>query len=137
MSTRNDNSFLAVVVAMRTSVRLTVLRACLVRKALHYLNVISITGAEVPPLTLPNKAGLPVGIGNVRPHLENVDNVPLLVSLFTDCVREATQEMMHIMQDYSEVVLSIGSSLNPKNIDVFCQVRTHLSVIDERECICL
>ena len=31
------------------------------------------------------QARLPKGIENIRPHIEKVDNVPLLVSLFTDC----------------------------------------------------
>lgn len=45
-----------------------------------------------------NRAKLPEGIENIRPHLENVDNVPLLVSLFTDCTPETTCEMIKIMQ---------------------------------------
>ena len=32
-----------------------------------------------------NRAQLPCGIENIRPHLATMDNVPLLVSLFTDC----------------------------------------------------
>ena len=32
-----------------------------------------------------NRAQLPCGIENIRPHLQEMDNVPLLVSLFTDC----------------------------------------------------
>lgn len=36
-----------------------------------------------PIVMPPNRARLPKGIENVRPHLENVDNVPLLVPLFT------------------------------------------------------
>ena len=31
------------------------------------------------------QAKLPKGIEKIRPHIENVDNVPLQVSLFTDC----------------------------------------------------
>ncbi|KFB34903.1 AGAP000576-PA-like protein [Anopheles sinensis] len=50
-----------------------------------------------------NRAKLPRGIENIRPHLENVDNVPLLVSLFTDCSAEATREMLRIMQQYGEI----------------------------------
>lgn len=45
-----------------------------------------------------NRAKLPEGIENIRPHLENVDNVPLLVSLFTDCTPDTTCEMIKIMQ---------------------------------------
>lgn len=36
-----------------------------------------------------SQAKLPRGIGNIRPHLESVDNVPLLVNLFTDCTPES------------------------------------------------
>ncbi len=50
-----------------------------------------------------NRAQLPRGIENIRPHLESMDNVPLLVSLFTDCTPESTAEMLKIMQEYGEV----------------------------------
>ncbi|VDL63366.1 unnamed protein product [Nippostrongylus brasiliensis] len=49
----------------------------------------------------PNKARLPTGIGAVRPHLEQVDNVPLLVGLITDCTPQANQQMLEIMQRLS------------------------------------
>ncbi|GFR98014.1 transmembrane protein 94 [Elysia marginata] len=75
----------------------------------------SLTGA------LDNRAHLPRGIENIRPHLKNVDNVPLLVNLFTDCVPEATQEMIKIMQENGEVVLVVGSSLNVDNTSIFLQ----------------
>ena len=39
-------------------------------------------------------AKLPHGIVNVRKHLEEVDNVPLLVSLFTDATKESSMEMV-------------------------------------------
>ncbi|KFM78852.1 hypothetical protein X975_25766, partial [Stegodyphus mimosarum] len=38
-----------------------------------------------------NRAKLPKGTENIRPHIENVDNVPLQVSLFTDCTADATR----------------------------------------------
>ena len=41
-----------------------------------------------PSLSLP-QAKLPRGIHQVRPHLNNIDNVPLLVPLFTDCTPES------------------------------------------------
>ena len=50
-----------------------------------------------------NRAQLPRGIENIRPHLETMDNVPLLVSLFTDCTPNTTKEMVKIMQEYGEV----------------------------------
>lgn len=39
-------------------------------------------------------AKLPHGITDVRKHLEEVDNVPLLVSLFTDVTKKTTCEMV-------------------------------------------
>ena len=35
------------------------------------------------------QARLPKGIKNIRPHIDDVDNVPLLVSLFTDCTPDS------------------------------------------------
>ncbi|XP_072415991.1 transmembrane protein 94-like isoform X3 [Chiloscyllium punctatum] len=68
-----------------------------------------------------NRAKLPRGIENIRPHLEHVDNVPLLVPLFTDCTAESMCEMVRIMQENGEVVCCLGSSLNNRNIGVFLQ----------------
>ncbi|XP_071496339.1 transmembrane protein 94-like [Diadema antillarum] len=68
-----------------------------------------------------NRAKLPRGISNIRPHLENIDNVPLLVPLFTDVTPETTREMIQIMQEYGEVVCCLGSSLNLTNAPIFAQ----------------
>ncbi|KAG9350349.1 hypothetical protein JZ751_026703 [Albula glossodonta] len=47
------------------------------------------TDSDVPSfLEDCNRAKLPRGIHQVRPHLKNIDNVPLLVPLFTDCTPE-------------------------------------------------
>ncbi|XP_075252166.1 transmembrane protein 94-like isoform X9 [Convolutriloba macropyga] len=78
---------------------------------------------------LSNRAKLPRGVENIRPHLEHVDNVPLLVPLFTDCTPEATKEMMTIMQENSEVVCVYGSSLNVTNIDIFLQADVSIGVM--------
>lgn len=75
-----------------------------------------------------NRAQLPRGIENIRPHLEKVDNVPLLVNLFTDCTPETTKEMIKIMQEYGEVVLCVGSSLNVKNTGLFLQADCSLAI---------
>ncbi|XP_035828893.1 transmembrane protein 94 [Aplysia californica] len=74
------------------------------------------------------EAHLPRGIENIRPHLKNVDNVPLLVNLFTDCTPEATCEMVRIMQEYGEVVLAVGSSLNMLNTAVFMQADCSMAI---------
>lgn len=75
-----------------------------------------------------NRAKLPRGIKNIRPHLENVDNVPLLVSLFTDCSAEATREMIMIMQNYGEIVICVGSSASSANVDIFLQADNSIAI---------
>lgn len=75
-----------------------------------------------------NRAKLPRGIENIRPHLENVDNVPLLVSLFTDCSAEATREMLCIMQSYGEIVVCIGSSASNANSEIFLQADCSIAI---------
>ncbi|XP_048256879.1 transmembrane protein 94-like [Haliotis rufescens] len=82
----------------------------------------SLTGA------LDNRAKLPRGIENIRPHLASTDNVPLLVNLFTDCTPEATQEMMKIMQENGEVVLCMGSCANIQNTPLFLQADCSFSL---------
>lgn len=64
---------------------------------------------------------MPRGIDKIRPHIELIDNVPLLVSLFTDCTPDVTREMLQIMQDYQEVVCIMGSAENCDNAGVFMQ----------------
>lgn len=74
------------------------------------------------PIYISNRAKLPRGINNIEPHIQNVDNVPLLVSLFTDCLPEATQQMISIMQKYGEVCVVLGSSANANsNVQIFLQ----------------
>ncbi|KAL3876613.1 hypothetical protein ACJMK2_034434 [Sinanodonta woodiana] len=77
---------------------------------------------------LDNRAKLPRGIQNIRPHLRSIDNVPLLVNLFTDCTTETTLEMISIMQEYGEVVLCMGSSVNIQNTPVFLQADSSLAM---------
>lgn len=83
------------------------------------------------PITfdISNRAKLPKGIDNIRPHLENIDNVPLLVSLFTDCTPDTTKEMIQIMQEYGEVVCVLGSSSNLNNIPLFLQADTSIGIL--------
>ncbi|XP_033214958.1 transmembrane protein 94 isoform X2 [Belonocnema kinseyi] len=77
---------------------------------------------------LSNRAKLPRGIDKIRPHIEMIDNVPLLVSLFTDCNIAVTREMLHIMQDYGEVVCVLGSSANAENMPIFMQADAAVAV---------
>ncbi|KAN0019353.1 hypothetical protein ACTFIU_002561 [Dictyostelium citrinum] len=64
---------------------------------------------------------LPKGISSIRQHLEEVDNVPLLVPMFSDCNKANTKEMIKILQENGEVVCCIGSALNYENTSIFCQ----------------
>ena len=66
------------------------------------------------------KAKLPRGIENIRPHLRDVDDIPLHVSLFADCLPGSIEEMMKIYQENGEVVCCFGSSLNRFNSGMFC-----------------
>ncbi|XP_068632229.1 endoplasmic reticulum magnesium-transporting P-type ATPase isoform X2 [Battus philenor] len=75
-----------------------------------------------------NRAKLPRGIENIRPHIEQVDNVPLLVSLFTDCTPSSVRQMIQIMQDYGEVVCVMGSAANCLNMEIFMQADASIAV---------
>ncbi|KJH53381.1 hypothetical protein DICVIV_00505, partial [Dictyocaulus viviparus] len=77
----------------------------------------------------PNKARLPTGISAIRPHLDHVDNVPLLVGLITDCTPSTSLQMLQIMQEYGEVVLAVGSSLSVANVAIFLQANLSISVL--------
>ncbi|XP_069373457.1 transmembrane protein 94 isoform X3 [Paralichthys olivaceus] len=80
------------------------------------------TDSDVPSfLEDCNRAKLPRGIHQVRPHLKNIDNVPLLVPLFTDCTPETMCEMMKIMQENREVTCCLGSAANFRNSCLFLQ----------------
>ncbi|XP_050731549.1 transmembrane protein 94-like isoform X3 [Eriocheir sinensis] len=81
-----------------------------------------------PIIDLTNRARLPKGMENIRPHLKNVDNVPLLVSLFTDCTPPTTRAMLVLMQEYTEVTVVMGSSANADNMPLFMQADASLSV---------
>ncbi|KAG1654912.1 Transmembrane protein 94 [Nymphon striatum] len=84
-----------------------------------------------------NRAKLPKGIENIRPHLENIDNVPLLVSLFTDCTPDTTCEMIEIMQEHNEIICCIGSIANFHNMSVFLKSDVSIGVIPLYPQICM
>ncbi|KAM6899036.1 transmembrane protein 94 isoform 2-T2 [Lycodopsis pacificus] len=80
------------------------------------------TDSDVPSfLEDCNRAKLPRGIHQVRPHLKNIDNVPLLVPLFTDCTPDTMCDMIKIMQENREVTCCLGSSANFRNSRLFLQ----------------
>ncbi|CAG0889218.1 unnamed protein product [Darwinula stevensoni] len=89
-------------------------------ESISHLSESSERSAPVP-FDMSNRAKLPRGIEAIRPHLSQVDNVPLQVSLFTDCTAEACKEMLSIMQEYGQVVCVVGSTASIHNTDVFLQ----------------
>ncbi|TYZ67286.1 hypothetical protein PybrP1_007223 [[Pythium] brassicae (nom. inval.)] len=70
------------------------------------------------------KARLPHGVEAIKRHLEEVDNVPLLVSLYTDSSPETISEMISIFQDNNEVVMGVGASLKESNAALFAKADT-------------
>ena len=51
--------------------------------------------------------------------MREVDNVPLLVSLFTDSTSETIKEMVNVFKENGEVVLCVGSSCRLQNNSIF------------------
>ncbi|KAG2377886.1 hypothetical protein C9374_008971 [Naegleria lovaniensis] len=74
------------------------------------------------------KAKLPHGIENIRDHLKTVDDVPLLVSLFSDSTPVSTKEMIEVLQENHEVVCCVGSSININNSRSFNQANISVAV---------
>lgn len=64
-------------------------------------------------------AKLPHGVAEVRSHLRDVDNVPLLVSLYTDVTKKTVTEMVDVFQEYNDTVLAVGLSHLPGNQEIF------------------
>ncbi|CAM9177415.1 unnamed protein product [Discosporangium mesarthrocarpum] len=74
------------------------------------------------------KARLPHGVAAIREHIECVDNVPLLVSLFTDATPETTKEMLGIYSEHLESVLAVGMSYRAMNAELFRTADLSLSI---------
>ncbi|KAL7537913.1 hypothetical protein ACHAXR_009079 [Thalassiosira sp. AJA248-18] len=73
-------------------------------------------------------ARLPHGVDDVRRHLEEVDNVPLLVSLYTDATKKTAADMVNVFQEYNDTVLSVGLSHLPGNQDIFSRADIAIGV---------
>ncbi|OMJ25377.1 hypothetical protein AYI70_g934 [Smittium culicis] len=71
------------------------------------------------------KAQLPRGIDEIKEHLEQVDDIPLQVSLFAECTSTTTSQMINIFSDYGEIVCVVGSMLLNSNTAIF--LNSHLS----------
>lgn len=86
---------------------------------------------------LMNRAKLPRGIKNVRPHLKTVDNVPLLVSLFTDCTPDTIREMIEILQENNDVAVCMGSSVSSLNSSCFLRADASIAIEPLYPSVCL
>jgi len=81
------------------------------------------------------RSKLPRGISGIREHIRSVDNVPLLLSLFTDCKTHSMKEMIRIYQENGETVFCLGSSLKADNAAIFEQADLAASLDPtERHC---
>ncbi|KAJ2375881.1 hypothetical protein GGI05_007085, partial [Coemansia sp. RSA 2603] len=65
------------------------------------------------------KARLPRGIDSIRPHLEQVDDIPLQISLFAEAAPPATREMVRIFQENGDIVCCIAGALGDANALTF------------------
>eukprot|EP00606_Chrysophyceae_sp_TOSAG23-5_P000727 GSChrysophyteH2.ASY1.ANO1.537.1 assembled CDS len=73
-------------------------------------------------------ARLPHGVPAIKKHLREVDNVPLLVSLYTDSTPQASQQMVEVFRSYGEVVLTVGSAYRASNSGIFRAANIAVSV---------
>ncbi len=90
---------------------------------------ISLRALDEPNIPDPNRmtstcdwdvnARLPHGTAAIREHIKEVDNVPLLVPLFTDSTPETILEMIGILKEYRETVLCIGTGYRLANAPAF------------------
>lgn len=62
---------------------------------------------------------MPHGIEAIKRHIREVDNVPLLVSLFTDSTPSSIRQMLEIFREYGETVLAIGGGYRCYHSDIF------------------
>ncbi|KAJ3088284.1 hypothetical protein HK102_009121 [Quaeritorhiza haematococci] len=61
------------------------------------------------------KARLPRGVENIRSHLQEVDDIPLHVSLFAECSPMSVREMVRIFQENGEVA-DIAVAVDPFHV---------------------
>lgn len=79
------------------------------------------------------KAHLPHGLAEIRRHLEEADNVPLLVPLLTDASPLATRGMLRIMQEYGECVAVLGSPLRAMSAATFAVADVAVAVAPDTQ----
>lgn len=57
-----------------------------------------------------------------------VDNVPLLVSMFTDSTTQTIEEMFQVFQDYDESVLCVGTTFRAANASLYAAADVAVSL---------
>ena len=72
-------------------------------------------------------AQLPVGVSQLRRHIAEIDNVPLLVPLFSDCTPESSLEAIKVLQENGEIVCCVGSVFNIANTAAFAQANVSVA----------
>ena len=98
-------------------------------KKLSRNNLLTVAGnSEEETFFSHPKSRMPRGVDNVRPHLENVDDIPLHVSLFAECSSSAMLEMIKIYREYGETVAVFGSALNHASYSCFCEAHLAISM---------
>lgn len=84
------------------------------------------------------RARLPHGIQEIRRHLEETDDVPLLVSIYTDATPLSLCAMMRIHQENGETVAALGSLLRRQTpmlwnvVDIGLGVQPPISALQHR-----
>eukprot|EP00605_Chrysophyceae_sp_TOSAG23-4_P000556 GSChrysophyteH1.ASY1.ANO1.627.1 assembled CDS len=73
-------------------------------------------------------AQMPHGVPAIKRHLQEVDNVPLLVSLYTDSTPESSRQMVEVFRSYGEIVLAVGSAYRASNNSIFRAANMSVSV---------
>jgi len=66
-----------------------------------------------------DKAQMPWGIESIRPHLQEVDDIPLHAPIFANALQHNIAEMIKIYQENGEVVCCLGNSADGHNSCVF------------------
>ena len=80
--------------------------------------------------TWDKKAKLPHGVQEVKTHLDEVDNVPLLVSLFTDVTCETSKAMVsYFIQKAFAITFILISILNVQKLRIFREYGDTVSVV--------
>lgn len=72
---------------------------------------------------------LPAGIENIKRHIREVDDVPLLVSLYANATPSTTLQMLDLLQKNGEIVTCVGSALRTSNFDTFTQAACSISIL--------